>query len=408
MVKTKIIFMNKLTFLLAFALAGFFIGSCDSSDIKEDTTAPGKLSVQSVTPTSGGGIIHYNLPADNDILFVRADYINAQGDEVYRVSSKENDSIEISGLINTSPVTVNLSVFDTSQNQSDVVSVDFSPNRSFIFDVLESLEITSDLGGVRVNWTNDEEKTVFIYVSITAIDGEEEIRILSSSNQNGARFVRGLAAEEQNFSIKVEDFDGNSTPDTDFGNYTPLFEEKIDKTSWRLVSNLSVNGDAWEGQTVNFWDDIVDTVSTNSDNSYFIIYRSLNGGVLRWPLDIVIDLNKTVKINRFKVWQRAFWYNGPANTAYYYQAENLRSFDIYVSNDKVEWQLLGNFDIGDPSDGSGNIPDEKIDEAAQGHDFNLEEVSPEFRYFKFSITANYGSDTYVHGSEISLFGVDNL
>ena len=400
--------MNKLTFLLAFALAGFFIGSCDSSDIKEDTTAPGKLSVQSVTPTSGGGIIHYNLPTDNDILFVRADYINAQGDEVYRVSSKENDSIEISGLIDTSPVTVNLSVFDTSQNQSEVVSVDFSPNRSFIFDVLESLEITSDLGGVRINWTNDEEKTVFIYVSITAIDGEEEIRILSSSNQNGARFVRGLAAEEQNFSIKVEDFDGNSTPDTDFGNYTPLFEEKIDKTSWRLVSNLSVNGDAWEGQTVNFWDDIVDTVSTNSDNSYFIIYRSLNGGVLRWPLDIVIDLNKTVKINRFKVWQRAFWYNGPANTAYYYQAENLRSFDIYVSNDKVEWQLLGNFDIGDPSDGSGNIPDEKIDEAAQGHDFNLEEVSPEFRYFKFSITANYGSDTYVHGSEISLFGVDNL
>lgn len=400
--------MNKLTFLLAFALAGFFIGSCDSSDIKEDTTAPGKLSVQSVTPTSGGGIIHYNLPADNDILFVRADYINAQGEEVYRVSSKENDSIEISGLIDTSPVTVNLSVFDTSQNQSEVVSVDFSPNRSFIFDVLESLEITPDLGGVRVNWTNDEEKTVFIYVSITAIDGEEEIRILSSSNQNGARFVRGLAAEEQNFSIKVEDFDGNSTPDTDFGNYTPLFEEKIDKTSWRLVSNLSVNGDAWEGQTVNFWDDIVDTVSTNSDNSYFIIYRSLNGGVLRWPLDIVIDLNKTVKINRFKVWQRAFWYNGPANTAYYYQAENLRSFDIYVSKDKVEWQLLGNFDIGDPSDGSGNIPDEKIDEAAQGHDFNLEEVSPEFRYFKFSITANYGSDTYVHGSEISLFGVDNL
>ena len=400
--------MNKLTYLRTLALAGFLIGSCDSSDIKEDTTAPGKLSIQSVTPTSGGGIIYYNLPADNDILFVRADYINAQGDEVYRVSSKQNDSIEISGLIDSSPVTVNLSVYDTSQNQSEVVSVDFSPNRSFIFDVLESLEITPDLGGVRVNWTNDEEKTVFIYVYITASSGEEEIRILSSSNQNGARFVRGLPAEEQNFRIKVEDFDGNTTPDIDFGTYTPLFEEKIDKTSWRLVSSLSVNGDAWEGQTVNFWDDIVDTVSTNSDNSYFIIYRSLNGGVLRWPLDIVIDLNKTVKINRFKVWQRAFWYNGPANTAYYYQAENLRSFDIYVSNDRIEWELLGNFDIGDPSDGSGNIPDEKIDEAAQGHDFNLDDVSPEFRYFKFSITANYGSDTYVHGSEISLFGVDNL
>ena len=259
-----------------------------------------------------------------------------------------------------------------------------------------------------MNWINNEEKTVFIYVTIVNSDGDEEVRILSSNNKNGARFVRGLPAEEQNFSIKVEDFDGNSTPDTDYGSYTPLFEEKIDKSTWRLVGNLSVNGDAWEGQTINFWDDIVDTVSTNSDNSYFIIYRSLNGGVLRWPLDIVIDLNKTVKINRFKIWQRAFWYNGPANTAYYYQAENLRSFDVYVSNDKIEWQLLGNFDIGDPTDAEGNIPDDKIEEASQGHDFSLLEVSPEFRYFKFSITSNYGSDTYVHGSEISLFGVDNL
>ena len=221
------IFMDKLTYLLPLVLAGFLTGSCDSSDIKEDTTPPGKLSVQSVTPTSGGGIIYYNLPDDNDILFVRADYINAQGDEVYRVSSKQNDSIEINGLIDTSPVTVNLSVYDTSQNRSEVVSVDFSPNRSFIFDVLESLKITADLGGVRVNWTNDEEKTVFIYVSITGSDGEEEIRILSSNNKNGARFVRGLPAEEQNFSIKVEDFDGNSTPDTDYGSYTPLFKKKL-------------------------------------------------------------------------------------------------------------------------------------------------------------------------------------
>ena len=69
--------MDKLTYLLPLVLAGFLTGSCDSSDIKEDTTPPGKLSVQSVTPTSGGGIIYYNLPDDNDILFVRADYINA-------------------------------------------------------------------------------------------------------------------------------------------------------------------------------------------------------------------------------------------------------------------------------------------------------------------------------------------
>ena len=95
----------------------------------------------------------------------------------------------------------------------------------------------------------------------------------------------------------------------------------------------------------------------------------------------VIDLNKTVKINRFKVWQRAYWYNGPdATTPYYYQAENLREFDLFVSNDKIEWELLGSFDIGDPKNSEGEIPAEKIEEGASGHDFNLDEISPNFRY----------------------------
>jgi hypothetical protein len=69
------------------------------------------------------------------------------------------------------------------------------------------------------------------------------------------------------------------------------------------------------------------------------------GGILRWPLDIVIDLNKKAKINRFKVWQRAYWYNGPDGKSYYYQEENLKSFDLYVSMNKTDWVLLGNFEI---------------------------------------------------------------
>ena len=138
--------MNKLTNFVTIALTSFIITSCENNDIKGDTDPPGKLLIESVVSTSGGGIVFYNLPPDNDVLFVRADYKNAQGDDVYRVSSKENDSIEISGLIETTPVNINLSVFDTSQNQSESVTVELTPLRSFIFDVLESVVITPDLG----------------------------------------------------------------------------------------------------------------------------------------------------------------------------------------------------------------------------------------------------------------------
>jgi hypothetical protein len=394
---------------LSFACVALLFFSCKKSNENTDTTPPADLTVVSVTPTSGGGIISYELPPENDLLFVRADYINAQSNEVFRVSSRENNSIEISGLVDTTPLEVTLSVVDKSQNQSEGIIVSLTPKRSFIFDVIEDISLTEDLGGVRVNWESPEEKTVFIYLYID-VNGEEEVRILSSSSKTNSKFVRGLAAVPTNFSAKVEDFDGNMTVVNELGQYTPLFEEKITKDTWALVENLSINGNAYEGSTVNFWDDIVDLSTTNSDNSYFIIDRGDNGGVLRWPLDIVIDLNKTAKINRIKVWQRAFWYGRGEDPfkPYYYQAENLRSFEVYVSNDKMEWQLIGTFDIGDPKSSEGEVPIAKLEEAALGHDFILDEISPEFRYFKFSITANFGSDTFVHGSEVSLFGIDNI
>ena len=75
----------------------------------------------------------------------------------------------------------------------------------------------------------------------------EEVRILSSSNPQETKFIRGLESVEMSFSTRIEDFDQNTTPLELQAVLTPLFEEEIDKTTWSLVSNLSVNGDAWEG-----------------------------------------------------------------------------------------------------------------------------------------------------------------
>ena len=378
--------------------------SCESED-KKDTTPPGELTITSTEATYGGAIISYTLPNDDDILYVRADYTNGKGAAVFRTVSKHVNQIEVSGFVIEDDVTVSLTVVDENQNKSKAVEHEIRPLRSFIYLVQETIEIVPDLGGVQVSWENIEEKTVFIYLHIADGD-EEETRILSSSNASENIFVRGLEAKELGFSTKVEDFDGNITSLIDEGSFTPLFEEKINKDTWTLISNLSIDGNAYEGATVNFWDDVVDTFETNSDNSYFIINRNDNGGILQWPLDIVIDLNKKVKINRFKIWQRAFWYNGPGDQPYYYQSENLRSFDLFVSMDKSEWALLGSFQIEEPT--NGDISQALLNEAAAGHNFNLNEISPEFRYLKFSITSNFGSDSFCHGSEISLFGRDNL
>ena len=394
--------LKKITLSILFVTLIF---SCSKNE-NVDTTPPGILSDISVVPTNVGGIISYSLPSDNDISYVRAEYTNSQGEDVFRVSSRYNNSIEINGLNQTTPIQVRLYVVDENENVSEEVEIEFTPLESFIYLVQQSIEISPDLGGVKITWENIASKTVFVYVHI--LNGTNEtIRILSSDNAQESLFIRGLDAVEMTFSTKVEDFDGNITDLQVVGNYTPLFEEKIEKNTWTLIASQSMNGNAYEGRTVNFWDDIVDTVETDSDNSYFIATRENNGGSLNFPLDIVIDLNKNVKIKRFKIWQRAYWYQGGGVT-YHYQEENLKSFNLYASNDAQSWDLLGEFDIGDPRDSAGNIPASAFQEAIDGHDFTLDNTSEQFRYLKFSITSNYGSTIITVGSEITLYGLDNL
>ena len=395
--------MKKLLFL---TILIFAINSCSKQD-DGDTTPPSVLTVDSVTPTNGGGIISYTLPNDDDILYVRAEYTNSNGVDVSRASSSYNNSIEIDGLNQTTALTITLYVVDENYNQSAPIYVELVPLESFIYLVQESIEVNTDLGGFRITWENIQSKTVYVFVHIN--NGiEEEIRILSSNNSSESIAVRGLPSEEITISTRIEDFDENSTTLEEKGTLTPLFEQVIDKSTWTLVASQSVDGNAWEGASVNFWDDVIDTTNNNSDNSYFMIWRDLNGGSLNWPLDLVIDLNKNVKVTRFTVWQRAYWYNGPSDIPYYYQEENMKSFTMYASNDAQVWEELGQFDIGDPRDSEGNIPQSALDSAANGHEFELDEVSESFRYLKFTVTSNYGSEAYVNGSEITMYGLDDI
>ena len=392
--------------ILLLTILIFAINSCSKQD-DGDTTPPSVLTVDSVIPTNGGGIISYTLPNDDDIRYVRAEYTNSNGVDVSRASSSYNNSIEIDGLNQTTALTITLYVVDENYNQSAPIYVELVPLESFIYLVQESIEVNTDLGGFRINWENIQAKTVYVFVHINN-GSEEEIRILSSNNSSESIAVRGLPSEEITISTRIEDFDENSTTLEEKGTLTPLFEQVIDKSTWTLVASQSVNGNAWEGASVNFWDDVIDTTNNNSDNSYFMIWRDLNGGSLNWPLDLVIDLNKNVKVTRFTVWQRAYWYNGPSDIPYYFQEENMKSFTIYASNDAQVWEELGQFDIGDPRDSEGNIPQSALDSAANGHEFELDEVSETFRYLKFRVTSNYGSEAYVNGSEITMYGLDDI
>ena len=191
--------INKVLLFSIFILATII--SCSKNE-DLDTNPPGIVSNITVTSTNGGGIISYSLPSDEDILYVKAVYFNSQDEEVFRVSSKYNTTLEVNGLNQTSPVKVKLYVVDESENKSEAVEIEFTPLKSFIFLVQESIEITPDLGGIKITWDNIASKTVFVYVHI--LDGvNKTIRILSSNNAQELQFIRGLEPKEITISIKV-------------------------------------------------------------------------------------------------------------------------------------------------------------------------------------------------------------
>lgn len=396
-------------FIALFSLLAFY--ACDNDD-SGDSTPPGNLIIKEVIPTNGGAKITYTLPSDEDVLFVKAKYTNSLGNEVFKVSSYYNDTIELDGFNDTLPHNVELYVVDRNDNHSIATEVQVKPLVSYIYLVQQSIQITPDLGGVKIEWENVSAKTVHVYVLLKN-EAYEDSTIKSSFLPNYQTYIRGLDSVNYNFFIKVEDFQGNQTRQEFIATVKPKFEQEIDKTSWTLVSGLSANGNAYEGTTVAFWDNVIDYKENADDNSYFIMLRDNNGGALNYPMDIVIDMNKKVVVNRFAVWQRAFYYDlrtsdGISEVPYYYQSENMRKFDIYTSNNLEEWILAGQFDIGDPKDADGNVPKEKIQEAIDGHMFVLNNTTEPFRYLKFSITSNYGSEIQLSGSEITLFGLDNV
>ena len=298
---------------------------------------------------------------------------------------------------------VSIQVVDRSNNSSNEVRQLFTPLKSHIQLVQESMVLNPDFGGIRLEWENPTAKSVFTYFTYIDSIGNEITLILASSKEKEKVVVRGMDTTRTECFVQVEDFYGNKTEKITKGSFTPLFEQEIDKSKWTLVNTLSVDGNAWEGQTEFLWDGVIDTKESNDDNSYCMISRSDNGGQLNYPLDIVIDMNASVVINRFVVWQRAYWY-GNESEYYYYQSENFKSFNLYASNNLSDWELIGEYSIDDPKDEEGNVPDDAIQEAIDGHGYELDEYPAPFRYLKFSINENFGSEEYVNVSELTLFG----
>src|SRR5690606_17977151 len=193
-----------------------------------DGEAPGQVENITVENLKGAAIISYDIPDDEDLLYVKAIYRLDNGDEVEQKASAYVNSIRIEGLGKSRQQEVLLVTGDRSRNESQPVTVTIHPEDAPIYDVFSSLHINNDFGWIRLEWDNETKADVVI----TVLELDEwnelvEIEHFYTRAEKGKGNVRGYAAQEKMFAVYVRDRWQNHS-DTLIASYTPLHEERLD------------------------------------------------------------------------------------------------------------------------------------------------------------------------------------
>ena len=424
-------------------------------ELTTDLTAVSNIEWEAV---SGGAIITYTAPKDNDLQYIRADYVNSLDEAVFNVCSIYDHRIEISGLMDENkeyPVT--LTAIDKNGASSPVAVIKVRPSRAYINIVKDNISFSPIMGGVLVSWHNPSGavtggKPVHVSLSFNTALGPET-RYISSSQENVAINVRNIEPGDYSFTYTIEDNVGNKADIKEGFEMNIQEEVTIPKYTedengyrtyiWELVPELTTVKEIWEFKNASVFDGVIDRRESAGDNSYAGTDASqYSPGQLQWDtdqLDIVIDLHQTVTISRLRAWQRAYWYewddiackwcvDGWCYTEYYYQPQNLKSFKLFGSMDKEEWFLIEHCDISTNTT-AGPLPinktytdaeypdrnggydfwgpnEESLQIGREGHLWELQTLSPKCRYLRIRFTSNWDkSKRQVSGlSEIEIYG----
>lgn len=433
--------------LLCFSIISMFI-SCNADEPGNgDTTPPAKVTNLTFKPNNGGGTFFYDVPEDEDILFVKAVYTLDNNETIYKASSFYADSVSIEGLGTLKPYDVKLIAVDRTGNESEAVNQEVTPLEPLINIVLEGLEIIPSFSSAYVKWENPLRQNIVVGIT-HIVEGQSIIRKYSSNNLEDNLLIDDLDIRSYDFTVDIADEYGNVTAIRAFNNILPLEDGLLDKSkfsflrdeylpdamnltwveldetgqevemnetmqradkpgSYKGIDGTEHNWNAAEvsidGVIQDFWDGIIDDGVLRNKNFFS------TGGSGTVPFSYYIDLGQEVQMSRFRVWQRDWDWAATGNDqgGYAYTTENVKIFELWISNDKINWERVTTANIVKPFDEV-----EAEEEALAGHHFIAYPESPRFtktfRYLEYRGLQRFdGTNGLCVASEISIYGITN-
>ena len=399
--------MKKNLVYTCMVLVIIFLTDCKEEPIGQfpvDNTAPRPVSGVVVNNIAGGAQISYQLPEEEDLLYVQAVYALPNGTTGRTKTSVFSNSMLIKGFAKSEKAVVQLVSVDRSRNESMPVGVDIEPLDSPIYGILDSLEVQESFGGFKLTWPNPLKEDIVLGVlrkneTTNELDYVENVY---SSQAFVETAIRGLDSIRATFCFFVRDIYENST-DTLEMSLKPYFEEEIPKsgfTGLSLSSRFKLHTHGGKDIT-KLWNNVINV----DDDVYYI---QTGNEIMPY---FTIDMGVKAKLSRFRLWQRV---------NYLFALHNPKMFEWYGTNDpaaandaetlgwedNTAWIKLSSFESKRPSGGQEGdavtAEDEAYAKAGEEFEFSLD--APAVRYLRFKLISTWSGSSGLHIGELTFWG----
>lgn len=389
--------MKRIVYMFVAVLVLFMGMSCLSNDRYEpvlNSTPPQAPIVTEVKPIPGGAVVRYNLPKDEDLLYVKAEYYLKENVKSEQRASMYSDSIVLKGFNAVEPQKVTLISVNRSKVESLPVDIEITPNEAPVITIAKSLDFREDFGGIVLNWENSTKSEVAVQVEVKNNEGNWDVlETFYSAAATGKGSVRGMDTLAVNVRVSVRDHWDNLS---DFKEKVikPIYETQIDRTKMKCLKLASDAPNAYGDIEENLFD----------DDLYTRFHSPAGYG--KWPLYLTVDLGATVKLSRFKAYQRSL-----ADLHFIYGHGNPRIFEIYGKNeyknmeDMSTWEKIADCVVVKPSGlPIGQYNDDDVAAVGAGDEFLIDSDKPAYRYIRFKFIETWSKGDFIHWMELKFYG----
>lgn len=339
--------------LLLLLIVGLW-GCSDDDSILNVKMNPEGLSFR---PIAGGAVMHYDLPADDQVLFIRARYQDAFGQEIIRTGSYACDSMLLIGFNEAQKdVPVHITLCDQNEVESEAIEATFDTEDSGPIAFFKHVKIQPDWNGFSVSYDVPDNANGMAHVFYTGenpMTHEPDTLLLESFPiTKGADTLIFRVQQESpthNVVIRTEDFRGYMVKEQVWENVVAYNTSKLDVEQFDFFdpNNLSQENSTMRlGKQYLFDGDIKGESALSLTRQEYNTYLA---GPDAFDKDLfVIDLREPKVVAELRLYamlnleNKAFGYG----TLFYdaYDCKLPCDLKVYSSNDGEEWTEIYHFE----------------------------------------------------------------